>query len=90
MKRSMQPAPAYASDFARQLRAAGGTIFFMDKAEYGFILRANIGGKIVRVVFPPISGNHLPIPTEPNSILHVARANSFEDFQQFLNQFSRS
>lgn len=72
--------------FARQIRAYGGEIWHLDKYDYGFLIRANVNGKNIRVVFPPITGRTARIPDEPNSLLHISKAQSLSDFKNFLSQ----
>lgn len=88
-KTTPSPPPPYVSDTARLLRNAGGSIWFLSKANYGFVVKATIAGRILRVIFPCLAVNADPIPDEANSVTYIAPCGSdLADFRQLLQKIS--
>lgn len=64
-------APIYVTDVAREIKAAGNSIWLLQKAEYGFLLRCERGTRQFRVIISPLAGQAAEVPQEGKTPLHV-------------------
>ncbi|GAB2579759.1 hypothetical protein [Spirosoma areae] len=80
---SGQP-PILATACAREIKNVGGRIWYLQKADFGLQIRAEIGQKQVRIVLRPLSGEGPAVPLESNSSLLVVK--NIDDLRVFLGE----
>lgn len=79
-----QKGPILITDCAKIIRSAQGKIWMVECRDFGTQLRANIGGRNVRVIVKPLNGTVQSIPDETNSALHVV--DSLDKLRVWLSQ----
>ncbi|WP_461113811.1 hypothetical protein [Spirosoma jeollabukense] len=66
--------PVLLTQIASEIKSAGGSIWLLQRFDYGSLLRAEFGRKQFRVVIPPLTATlSAPIPDEGHSLLHVVK-----------------
>lgn len=83
-KSSSKEGPILVRDCAKIIRSAQGKIWMIECRDFGTQLRANIGGRNVRVIVKPLNCTVQPIPDETNSALHVV--DSLDKLRVWLSQ----
>ncbi|GAB2564355.1 hypothetical protein GCM10027190_12060 [Spirosoma areae] len=79
---SESTSPPLLTKIAREIKAVGGSIWLLLRLDYGSVIRAEIGGKQLRVVLRPLSGEGSAVPLEPHSALFVIT--TIDDLRTFL------
>ncbi|WP_460905248.1 hypothetical protein [Spirosoma areae] len=74
--------PVLATSVAHEIKAVGGCIWLLQKADFGLQIRAEIGRKQLRIVLQPLSGEGPPVPSEPNSSVFIVA--NIDDLRVFL------
>lgn len=64
-------APIFVTDVAREIKKAGSSIWLLQKAEYGFVLRCEWGTRQFRVILSPLAGEAAEVPQEGEHPVHV-------------------